>query len=96
MKRGRPAAGGPVICVRLDGRAAAWCDGELTGDAILCGAARAAARVHEQTTLIDGREVTCDLTTPAGALGALTIIAPRRVEILRGRELLEQTCVELN
>jgi len=93
MARGRPTTGGPVICVALDGRVAAWCDGELVGDAILCGAARAAARVREQTTLLDGREVRCDLTTPAGALGALTIIAPRRVEILRGGDV---TCVELS
>ena len=68
-KRGRPAAGGPVVAGTRNGQGIGWCDGQFAGDAAVLADARAAISAGRRIWL--GRAVRAGTSSPAEATAAL-------------------------
>lgn len=81
---GRPAAGGPVVLVRVDDRTAGWCDGIFSGDRDMLAAAHRAIRLGD-TAPLNGwdAEVPAAQDTALGAAAALITYNPGRAVVMR-------------
>ena len=80
---GKPNSGGAVVSLNIDGKTAAWCDGQLSGDPDVLRSARVAAEVALPVPLhLFAPPVVAGLDTPAGAAAALASYKVGRARIV--------------
>ena len=80
---GRPAQGGPVVSVNIDGVGVAWCDGVFAGDRDLVEQARYRALLQAPASLVfHGRPTPAGSETPLQAASAMVGINPGRAILM--------------
>lgn len=89
---GRPLkhATGPVVSITLDGRGAAWCDGEFSGDPDIVEFARSLALLEVEVPLNNFLVATAT-DEPVGALAAMLAYSPGRARIVQAPPGLFET-----
>lgn len=78
---------GDLVAISVDGRGAAWCDGEFSGDQEIVEHARACALFSTEVDVM-GIPIEADADSPTGALAALFAFSPGRSIIAQAPERL--------
>jgi hypothetical protein len=82
-KRGRPASGGPIVSVDIDGVGIAWCDGVFAGSPELVKEAQWIAYIGSSVALVRGGvKSQANSETPVGAAASMIGISPGRAKIV--------------
>lgn len=80
---------GPVVSITLDGRGAAWCDGEFSGDPDIVDFARSLALLEVEVP-VHGFAIRTATDEPVGALAALLAYSPGRARVVQApKDLLD-------
>lgn len=77
----KPTKSGPLIAVSVDGRGAAWCDGQFSGDPEVVSMAKIALSTKLPVEVF-GQELLAEPDTPVGIAAALFAYSPGRTVIV--------------
>jgi hypothetical protein len=86
----KPTKSGPLVSISVDGRGAAWCDGQFSGDCEILAFARRAADIGMECHLY-GQNIVADNETPLGAAAALMGYSPGRSLLVEAPNDVRQT-----
>ena len=81
----KPAKSGPLVSVSVDGRGAAWCDGQFSGDPEIIAEARLAISASLEVE-VSGQMILAEGDTPTGITAALFAHSPGRTEVVEAPE----------
>lgn len=81
---------GQLVSISVDGRGAAWCDGQFSGDDTILAFARRASKINMELDL-NGQILVADDETPLGAAVALMGYSPGRALLTEAPDDVRQT-----
>lgn len=85
----KPAKSGPLVSVSVDGKGAAWCDGQFSGDQEIIAEARLAISTGLEVEIL-GQPILAEGDTPTGITAALFAYSPGRTEVVEApQEVME-------